>query len=83
MSYFDETSGIVACETEFGRWWQTVDEVVIQVDLPEATRAKEISCTVLPSRMKVSVKQKTILEVTIFFLYFTLFLYIFQICVGI
>ncbi|WAQ98832.1 NUDC2-like protein [Mya arenaria] len=39
MSHFDETSGVIVCGTEWGRWWQTLEEVHVEVDLPEGTKA--------------------------------------------
>jgi hypothetical protein len=42
LSHFDEKSGVVACQTPWGRWWQTVHEVHLEVKLPEITKAKQI-----------------------------------------
>ena len=42
MSHFDETSGAVPCNTPWGHWYQTVEEVYVLVDLPSGTKAKQL-----------------------------------------
>lgn len=42
MSHFDEKAGIVPCRTDFGRWYQNVSDVTVEVDLPPGTRAKDV-----------------------------------------
>ncbi|ROT68516.1 putative nudC domain-containing protein 2 [Penaeus vannamei] len=59
---FDERSGFVPCATPWGRWWQTVAEVHVEVTIPEGTRSKFIQVTVKPSHMKVVVLDKVIIE---------------------
>lgn len=64
MSNFDEKSGIIPCETEFGRWWQTVDEVFIEINSSECPiSSKEICCEIKNHEIKCSVKNKMILQV--------------------
>ena len=63
MSDFDEKSGIVPCTTEFGQWWQTIDEVMIEITLPEGTKAKQIKCISTNRKLKVTVQDNIILEV--------------------
>ena len=62
---FDEKSGIVACETSWGRWWQTVAEVHIDVKLPEGTRAKSIKVDTTPSTIACSVQGTTTFKVSL------------------
>lgn len=39
MSYnFEEKSGVVACGTSWGSWYQTYCEVVLQIDCEPGTR---------------------------------------------
>ena len=64
MTNFDEKSGIVPCPTEWGSWWQTIDEVTIEVNIPEGTTAKQINCMITPSKLKVTVMNKVILDVS-------------------
>ncbi|XP_050690034.1 nudC domain-containing protein 2-like [Eriocheir sinensis] len=63
---FDERSGFVPCETEWGRWWQTVAEVHVDVKVPEGTRSKVIQVEVRPSHIKVEVAGKMVFEGTLF-----------------
>lgn len=62
---FDERSGFVPCATPWGRWWQTVAEVHVEVTIPEGTRSKFIQVAVKPSHMKVVVLDKVIIEVSV------------------
>ncbi|KAK8719598.1 hypothetical protein OTU49_013925 [Cherax quadricarinatus] len=59
---FDERSGIVPCTVPWGRWWQTVAEVHIEVDVPEGTKSKLIQVDVKPSHIKVVLLDKVIFE---------------------
>lgn len=63
MSDFDERSGIVACDTLWGRWYQTIEDVTVEVNVPEGTRGKECMCEIKPKHLKVVVKGKNIIEV--------------------
>lgn len=62
MSDFDERSGIVACETEWGRWWQTMDDVTVEIDVLSGTKAKDIKCTIRPTWISVSVSGNIVFE---------------------
>ncbi|KAI5713816.1 hypothetical protein M8J76_005980 [Diaphorina citri] len=55
LSHFDEKGGVVKCPTPWGSWWQTLDEVFIEVILTDKVRSRdiaikctntEISCTI-------------------------------------
>ena len=63
-SHFDEKSGVVCHETGFGKWHQTVDEVMILVDLEPGTRGKEVHVDIQPNKLKCSVRGKLIFEVS-------------------
>ncbi|GFV64539.1 nudC domain-containing protein 2 [Trichonephila clavipes] len=60
LSHFDERSGIVAAKTPWGRWWQTVSEVYIEVDVPPGTPGKDCKVTITPNRIVCRVKDKEI-----------------------
>ncbi|XP_069131529.1 nudC domain-containing protein 2-like [Argopecten irradians] len=66
MANFDERSGIVPSITDWGQWWQTIEEVFIEITVPCGTSVKEIKCTIKPKHIKVEVKSKTIIEGTLF-----------------
>ncbi|KAL0274315.1 UNVERIFIED_CONTAM: hypothetical protein PYX00_006768 [Menopon gallinae] len=62
LSFFDEKRGTVKAKTDWGYWWQTVQEVHVQVNLPEGTKSKEIKVDIKPNYIKCDVKGKTIFE---------------------
>jgi hypothetical protein len=63
LSHFDEKSGVVSFGTEWGRWWQNVHEVHIEVNIPKNTKAKEVSVKVCPSEINCIVCNKTVFKV--------------------
>lgn len=63
MSHFDERSGQVECETPWGTWSQTVDEVVVEVNVDEGTRSKDVRCTIGPRSLALNVAGKEIFQV--------------------
>ena len=64
MSDFDDRSGVVAFNTEWGKWSQTMDEVWIHVNLVEGTRAKDIRCDVSTKNLDLCVKGHVTFQVT-------------------
>ncbi|XP_033632142.1 nudC domain-containing protein 2-like isoform X1 [Asterias rubens] len=55
MAHFDEKSGVVPCLTPWGKWYQTMEEIFIEVNAPEGTTSKmvkvifgskQLACTV-------------------------------------
>ncbi|CAO2628931.1 NudC domain-containing protein 2 [Lemmus lemmus] len=38
---FEEHSGVVPCVTPWGQWYQTLQEVFIEVQVPPGTRVQE------------------------------------------
>ena len=63
MANFDETSGHVPCATPWGRWWQTMDEVYVEVD-SEGLTGKQVKCTIKPRHLFVAVKGETLIDVS-------------------
>ena len=63
MSDFDDRSGIIACITPWGRWWQTIDDVTVEVNVPEACKAKEIQCSITPNSLSLAVRGGTVFKV--------------------
>ena len=63
MSDFDDRSGIVACATPWGRWWQTMDDVTVEVNISEVCKAKEIQCAITSSNLSLVVRGNTIFKV--------------------
>lgn len=63
-SFFDEKSGIVPCNTEWGRWWQTVDEVHIEVQLSASIKSKDVKVNVTNSSITCQILEKTLFSVS-------------------
>ncbi|KAK3099517.1 hypothetical protein FSP39_005646 [Pinctada imbricata] len=66
MANFDERSGYIPCATEWGQWWQTIEEVYIEIDVPVGTTGKEIKCEIKPKHIKVQIKDQFVLQVYIY-----------------
>ncbi|KAJ9600785.1 hypothetical protein L9F63_001065 [Diploptera punctata] len=66
LSHFDEKSGFISFSTEWGRWWQTVHEVHIEVNLPENTKAKNVSLKVTPREIDCVVHKNVIFKGRLF-----------------
>ena len=66
MSNFDEKSGVVYCKTPWGQWGQTIEEVFIEIDVPEAgVRGKDISCDIKTTSIAVSIRGNVKLKGTL------------------
>ena len=63
MDNFEERSGVVPCKTPWGSWAQTIDEVVIEVDVPNGTQSREIKCDIRPNSILLVVNRETLLKV--------------------
>jgi hypothetical protein len=72
MADFDDRSGAVFATADWGRWWQTMEEVFIEIDCPPGTSAKDIKCDIAAKRLKVVLKSQTVLEVKSINLEFTI-----------
>ncbi|CAI8040387.1 NudC domain-containing protein 2, partial [Geodia barretti] len=62
MSHFDERSGVVYCSTEWGQWAQTIEEVFIEVDVPDGTKSQNIRCDMTPTSISVTVNHQQIFK---------------------
>ncbi|KAM4675571.1 nudC domain-containing protein 2 [Discoglossus pictus] len=63
---FEERSGVVSCVTPWGSWYQTMEEVFIEVQVPPGTQAKEIQCKLGSRDITLAVKGKDILKGRLF-----------------
>ena len=63
MAHFDERSGLVYCKTEWGQWGQTIEEVFVEVDVPEGTKARDIRCDIKPKAITVAVNKTVLFQV--------------------
>ena len=60
MANFDEKSGVIPCNTPWGKWWQTIEDIFIEVLVTEGTKSGEISIDIKPKSIKVVVKGKEV-----------------------
>lgn len=60
---FEERSGVVPCGTPWGRWYQTLEEVFIEVRVPPGTRAKDVRCSLQSRHIALSVRGQEVLQV--------------------
>ncbi|XP_005996915.1 nudC domain-containing protein 2 [Latimeria chalumnae] len=64
--HFDERSGVVQCQTDWGQWYQTMEEVFIEVNVPQGTSAKEVRCELGSRTLALSVKGKEVIKGKLF-----------------
>eukprot|EP00118_Oscarella_pearsei_P010853 m.68859 g.68859 ORF g.68859 m.68859 type:complete len:96 (+) comp35562_c0_seq2:403-690(+) len=64
MANFDEKAGLVKSATPWGLWSQTMDEVIIEVQVEEGTRGRDVACDIKPNQIALNVKGKNIIKVT-------------------
>lgn len=70
ISNFDEKSGFIAIKTSWGRWWQTVYEIHIEIELPPNTRGKNCAVKITPTSIECIVNGTVLLKVIIYLLIF-------------
>ncbi|EDV19798.1 NudC domain-containing protein 2 [Trichoplax sp. H2] len=62
MSHFDEKTQIVSSKTEWGLWYQTIDEVFIEINLPPGTKGKDVACKLTATDIQVAVQDQVYIE---------------------
>jgi hypothetical protein len=62
MVDFEERSGIVCQETPWGRWYQSVSDVTVEVNLTPGTRGREVQVDIKPSSIHCSVRGAQIFQ---------------------
>ncbi|XP_023124513.1 nudC domain-containing protein 2 [Amphiprion ocellaris] len=60
--HFEEKSGVVPCKTPWGSWYQTMEEVFIEVNVPHGTSAKEVKCHLGTRDIELHVKGKEVFK---------------------
>ena len=63
MSLFEEKSGLVVNKTDWGSWAQTIDDVVIEINVPHGTKAKDVRCQITPKSLTVFLRDAEIIKV--------------------
>lgn len=51
------------CGTPWGRWYQTLEEVFIEVRVPPGTRAKDVRCSLRSRHISLAVCGQELLQV--------------------
>lgn len=54
---------MVPCGTPWGQWYQTLEEVFIEVQVPPGTRAQDIQCGLQSRHVALAVGGREILKV--------------------
>ncbi|KAK6474818.1 nudC domain-containing protein 2-like [Huso huso] len=54
--HFDERRGVIPCKTPWGLWYQTMEDVYVEVNVLPRTSAKEIKCNLGSKQISLSVK---------------------------
>lgn len=60
---FEERSGLVPCATPWGCWYQTMEEVFVEVNVPQGTRARDVECSLKSRHLALTVAGKEVLKV--------------------
>ncbi len=63
MAHFDEKSGIVPCLTPWGKWYQTMEEIFIEVNVPEGTTSKMVKVIFGPKQLACTVRGEELIKV--------------------
>ncbi len=63
LSHFDEKSGIVPFPTEWGRWWQTIEEVHIEINKFQSLKSKDVSVNFSPQFIECKVRGEIVFKV--------------------
>ncbi|XP_016050657.1 nudC domain-containing protein 2 isoform X2 [Erinaceus europaeus] len=63
---FEERSGVVPCGTPWGQWYQTLEEVFIEVRVPPGTRAQDVRCGLHSRHLSLAVGGRDILKGRLF-----------------
>uniref|UniRef100_A0A0B8RXY9 NudC domain-containing protein 2 n=1 Tax=Philothamnus irregularis TaxID=1899461 RepID=A0A0B8RXY9_9SAUR len=63
---FEERSGLVSCATPWGRWYQTMEEVFVEVNVPQGTRARDVECSLKSRHLALTVAGKEVFKGNLF-----------------
>lgn len=63
MAHFEEKSGVVYCKAPWGQWFQTMEEVCVEVRVEPGTRAKDIKCQITSHSLSVCVSGHIVIKV--------------------
>ena len=50
-SGFDDKAGIIKSTTDWGHWYQTIEDITAEVLVPSATKGRDVQIKILPSSL--------------------------------
>lgn len=63
LSHFDEKSGVVPFKADWGQWYQTIEEVHIEITKYKNLKSKDVSIQITASHIKCQVLNNIVIEV--------------------
>lgn len=63
MADFDERSGIVSCKTPWGLWFQTLDEISLEIDVDKNLKSREIEVKCQHTDLTVTIRGEKLMHV--------------------
>ena len=63
MSNIEDKHGIVICETSWGRWYQTAEEVYVDVNAPAGTKGRDVECNFKNQSLTLKIQGNTKIDV--------------------
>ena len=63
---FDDKSGIVKSSTEWGYWYQTIEDITAEVIVPLQTKGKDVNVKICPSSLRCTVNGKELFSGKLF-----------------
>jgi len=64
MADFDERSGIVCCTTPWGLWYQTLDEVSLEVTVEGDLKSRDVTVSCQSNSLSVAIRDHKIIDVS-------------------
>ncbi|CAK8690683.1 nudC domain-containing protein 2-like [Clavelina lepadiformis] len=61
-SHFDEKSGVVNCVTDWGQWYQTAEEIILEINTHSNIRGRDVSVKITPTHISCFIKKEEVLD---------------------
>ncbi|XP_063674054.1 nudC domain-containing protein 2-like [Bolinopsis microptera] len=65
-SGFEDKTGIIKSATDWGSWYQTIEDITAEILVPLTTKGRDIKIKILPSSLSCSVNGKEVLSGKLF-----------------
>lgn len=63
LTHFEEKSGVICFSTSWGRWWQTVYDIQIEIISKERIRSKDVKINVKSNNIECKIKDLHLFKV--------------------